>query len=73
MHPSEMDKNMLAGLEGMPEEDKIRMASMIDQLQIRDSFYKCFLERSIFCLVLLLEKELKQSFQKLNIEVYKCL
>ncbi|CAN1139707.1 hypothetical protein LINPERPRIM_LOCUS38494 [Linum perenne] len=31
-----MDKNMLAGLEGMPEEDKIRMASMIDQLQIRD-------------------------------------
>ncbi|CAN1149180.1 Mitochondrial import inner membrane translocase subunit Tim9 [Linum perenne] len=34
-----MDKNMIAGLEGMPEEDKIRMASMIDQLQIRD---RCF-------------------------------
>ncbi|CAI0410953.1 unnamed protein product [Linum tenue] len=42
-----MDKNMLAGLEGMPEEDKMRMASMIDQLQIRDSLkmYNSLVER----------------------------
>lgn len=31
-----MDKNMLAGLEGLPEEDKARMSSMIDHLQLRD-------------------------------------
>lgn len=33
-----MDKNMLADLEGLPEEDKLKMATMIDQLQIRDRF-----------------------------------
>ncbi|KAB2089279.1 Mitochondrial import inner membrane translocase subunit Tim9 -like protein [Gossypium arboreum] len=32
-----MDKNMLAGLEGLPEEDKARMSAMIDHLQLRDS------------------------------------
>lgn len=31
-----MDKNMLAGLEGLPEEDKARMSAMIDHLQLRD-------------------------------------
>ncbi|CAN0910559.1 Mitochondrial import inner membrane translocase subunit Tim9 [Linum grandiflorum] len=42
-----MDKNMLAGLEGMPEEDKLRMASMADKLQIRDSLrlYNSLVER----------------------------
>ncbi|KAB2089278.1 hypothetical protein E1A91_A03G056200v1 [Gossypium mustelinum] len=34
-----MDKNMLAGLEGLPEEDKARMSAMIDHLQLRD---RCF-------------------------------
>ncbi|GKV08114.1 hypothetical protein SLE2022_196060 [Rubroshorea leprosula] len=42
-----MDKNMLAGLEGLPEEDKVRMASMIDHLQMRDSLrmYNSLVER----------------------------
>ncbi|MFQ6653797.1 hypothetical protein Gotur_025018 [Gossypium turneri] len=31
-----MDKNMLAALEGLPEEDKARMSAMIDHLQLRD-------------------------------------
>jgi hypothetical protein len=33
-----MDKSMLGDLDGLPEEDKMRMAAMIDQLQIRDRF-----------------------------------
>lgn len=33
-----MDKNMLGDLDGLPEEDKMRMAAMVDQLQIRDRF-----------------------------------
>ncbi|MFQ6624697.1 hypothetical protein Gotur_003843 [Gossypium turneri] len=42
-----MDKNMLAGLEGLPEEDKARMSSMIDHLQLRDSLrmYNSLVER----------------------------
>lgn len=36
-----MDKNMLAGLEGLPEQDKARMTAMIDHLQLRDRFF-CF-------------------------------
>ena len=31
-----MDKSMLGDLDALPEEDKMRMAAMIDQLQIRD-------------------------------------
>lgn len=33
-----MDKNMLQGLDGLPEEDQRRMAAVIDQLQVRDRF-----------------------------------
>ena len=33
-----MDKSMLGDLDGLPEEDKMRMAAMIEQLQIRDRF-----------------------------------
>ncbi|XVF20052.1 hypothetical protein REPUB_Repub11eG0165000 [Reevesia pubescens] len=42
-----MDKNMLAGLEGLPEEDKLRMSTMIDHLQLRDSLrmYNSLVER----------------------------
>ncbi|XP_010535495.1 PREDICTED: mitochondrial import inner membrane translocase subunit TIM9 [Tarenaya hassleriana] len=42
-----MDANMLAGLDGLPEEDKARMGSMIDQLQLRDSLrmYNSLVER----------------------------
>ncbi|KAK8483726.1 hypothetical protein V6N12_020103 [Hibiscus sabdariffa] len=42
-----MDKNMLAGLEGLPEEDKNRMSAMIDHLQLRDSLrmYNSLVER----------------------------
>ncbi|GAV62106.1 zf-Tim10_DDP domain-containing protein [Cephalotus follicularis] len=42
-----MDKNMLAGLEGLPDEDKARMTSMIDHLQLRDSLrmYNSLVER----------------------------
>ncbi|CAN6304821.1 unnamed protein product, partial [Urochloa humidicola] len=42
-----MDKSMLSDLDGLPEEDKMRMAAMIDQLQIRDSLrmYNSLVER----------------------------
>lgn len=33
-----MDKSMLGDLDNLPEEDKLRMSTMIDQLQIRDRF-----------------------------------
>lgn len=33
-----MDANMMAGLDGLPEEDKATMTAMIDQLQLRDRF-----------------------------------
>ncbi|KAH7571443.1 hypothetical protein JRO89_XS04G0054200 [Xanthoceras sorbifolium] len=31
-----MDKSMLRGLEGLPEQDQARMASMIEHLQLRN-------------------------------------
>ncbi|KAL1188040.1 Mitochondrial import inner membrane translocase subunit TIM9 [Cardamine amara subsp. amara] len=42
-----MDANMMAGLEGLPEEDKAKMSSMIEQLQLRDSLrmYNSLVER----------------------------
>ncbi|XP_018831341.1 mitochondrial import inner membrane translocase subunit Tim9-like [Juglans microcarpa x Juglans regia] len=42
-----MDKTMLADLESLPEEDKVRMSTMIEQLQIRDSLrmYNSLVER----------------------------
>lgn len=36
-----MDASMMAGLDGLAEEDKAKMASMIDQLQLRDRFVFC--------------------------------
>lgn len=38
---------MAADLEGLPEEDKHRMATLIDQLQIRDRFV-CLVMYKIF-------------------------
>ncbi|XP_061365654.1 mitochondrial import inner membrane translocase subunit Tim9-like isoform X2 [Gastrolobium bilobum] len=42
-----MDKNMFADLDNLPEEDKHKMSTMIDQLQIRDSLkmYNSLVER----------------------------
>ncbi|KAG0521332.1 hypothetical protein BDA96_08G151200 [Sorghum bicolor] len=42
-----MDKSMLGDLDGLPEEDKMRMAAMVEQLQIRDSLrmYNSLVER----------------------------
>ncbi|XP_061354185.1 mitochondrial import inner membrane translocase subunit Tim9 [Gastrolobium bilobum] len=42
-----MDKSMLADMESLAEEDKQRMTTMIDQLQIRDSLrmYNSLVER----------------------------
>ncbi|CAI9111721.1 OLC1v1012012C1 [Oldenlandia corymbosa var. corymbosa] len=42
-----MDKNMLGDLDNLPEEDKLRMNTMIEQLQIRDSLrmYNNLVER----------------------------
>ncbi|KAK4285249.1 hypothetical protein QN277_001976 [Acacia crassicarpa] len=42
-----MDKSMLGDLDNLPEEDKLKMAAMIDQLQIRDSLrmYNALVER----------------------------
>lgn len=39
-----MDKSMLGDLDNLPEEDKIRMSTMIDQLQIRDRSHFYFLQ-----------------------------
>lgn len=33
-----MDKSMIGDLDSLPEADKLKMAAMIDQLQIRDRF-----------------------------------
>lgn len=33
-----MDKSMIGDLDSLPEADKIRMAAMIEQLQVRDRF-----------------------------------
>lgn len=33
-----MDKSMLGDLDSLPDEAKLRMSAMIDQLQIRDRF-----------------------------------
>jgi hypothetical protein len=41
-----MDKSMLGDLDDLPEEDKMWMAAMIDQLQIRDRFVPYQLEPS---------------------------
>jgi hypothetical protein len=43
-----MDKSMIADMESLPEADKQRMATMIDQLQIRDRFPKSFTIFTIF-------------------------
>ncbi|KAK4583617.1 hypothetical protein RGQ29_026380 [Quercus rubra] len=42
-----MDKSMIADLESMPEADKARMSTLIEQLQIRDSLrmYNSLVER----------------------------
>ncbi|KAK4780206.1 hypothetical protein SAY87_016312 [Trapa incisa] len=42
-----MDKSMLGDLDNLPEADKVRMSTMIDQLQIRDSLrmYNSLVER----------------------------
>lgn len=38
---------MLGDLDSLPDEDKIRMSTMIDQLQIRDRFFFNFLSLSL--------------------------
>ncbi|KAH9607915.1 hypothetical protein RND81_05G217000 [Saponaria officinalis] len=42
-----MDKSMLENLENLPEQDKMKMGAMIEQLQIRDSLrmYNSLVER----------------------------
>lgn len=45
---STMDKSMLGDLDNLPEEDKVRMSTMIDQLQIRD---RCDIISLFNCLV----------------------
>lgn len=51
-----MDPSMMAGLDGLGAEDQAKMASMIDQLQLRDRFVRLlhlfFLDRN--CIVLIL-------------------
>uniref|UniRef100_A0A7N2M7F5 Tim10-like domain-containing protein n=1 Tax=Quercus lobata TaxID=97700 RepID=A0A7N2M7F5_QUELO len=41
-----MDKNMIADLESLPESDKARMSTLIEQLQIRDSLFL----KSLLCM-----------------------
>ncbi|XP_065877181.1 mitochondrial import inner membrane translocase subunit Tim9 [Euphorbia lathyris] len=42
-----MDKSMLQGLDNLPQEDQLRMAAVIEQLQVRDSMrmYNSVVER----------------------------
>ncbi|MED6131930.1 protein transporter tim9 [Stylosanthes scabra] len=42
-----MDKNILSGMADLPEDDKQRMSTIVDQLQIRDSLkmYNSLVER----------------------------
>ena len=50
-----MDKSMLADLDSLPEADKLRMSTMIDQLQIRDrslSFFHRFISRPLLPLLI---------------------
>ncbi|KAL0922413.1 hypothetical protein M5K25_006398 [Dendrobium thyrsiflorum] len=44
-----MDKSMLGDLDNLPEEDKARMSTMIDQLQIRDRVLFMFRNLEEFC------------------------
>ncbi|KAH0722975.1 hypothetical protein KY290_005631 [Solanum tuberosum] len=34
-----MDKSMIGDLDSLPEADKLRMAAMIEQLQVRDRWF----------------------------------
>ena len=44
-----MDKSMIGDLDNLPEEDKIRMSTMIEQLQVRDrSFFNSLFDASIY-------------------------
>ncbi|KAL5766244.1 hypothetical protein ACOSP7_016861 [Xanthoceras sorbifolium] len=43
-----MDKSMLGGLEGLPQQDHARMASMIEHLQLRERFFFFFFLFSCF-------------------------
>ncbi|RVW65830.1 Mitochondrial import inner membrane translocase subunit Tim9 [Vitis vinifera] len=47
-----MDKSMLGDLDSLPEEDKLRMSVMIDQLQIRDSQNNVLLKTSATCVAI---------------------
>ncbi|KAJ7961423.1 Mitochondrial import inner membrane translocase subunit Tim9 [Quillaja saponaria] len=42
-----MDKNVIGDLENLPEKDKQKMSTMVDQLQLRDSLriYNSLVER----------------------------
>lgn len=44
----EMDKSMLGDLDSLPEEDKIKMARMIDQLQVSDRLVSSLPRRLLF-------------------------
>ncbi|KAF8109848.1 hypothetical protein N665_0090s0030 [Sinapis alba] len=67
-----MDASMMAGLDGLLEEDKAKMASMIDQLQLRDSLrmYNLLVERCFTlqkqeetCVMRCVEKFLKHTMR----------
>ena len=54
---STMDKSMLGDLQSLSEEDNVRMAAMIDQLQIRDRF-DFF---SVFCCTFICSQALRKK------------
>ncbi|XP_050235737.1 mitochondrial import inner membrane translocase subunit TIM9 [Mercurialis annua] len=58
-----MDKNLLQGLDNLPEEDKMRMANLIEQLQVRDSMrmYNAVVER---CFTDCVDNFTRKSLQK---------
>ncbi|KAJ8642352.1 hypothetical protein MRB53_019046 [Persea americana] len=57
-----MDKSMLGDLDSLPEEDKLRMSGMIDQLQIRDR-RKSLDKQEETCVQRCAEKFLKHSMR----------
>ncbi|XLS93371.1 hypothetical protein HN51_069379 [Arachis hypogaea] len=52
-----MDKSMLAGLESLPEAYQQRMASMMEQVQIRDSMKGIFIALLVLACMAFLQLE----------------
>ncbi|KAI3880431.1 hypothetical protein MKW92_044241 [Papaver armeniacum] len=66
-----MDKSMMGDIDAMPEEDKMRMSTMIDQLQVRDSLrmYNSLVERCFVDCVDTFRRKCAEKFLKHSMRV----